>query len=227
MDTPKESLRRYPMSMARFGQNPYGEDLYRIVFAPSRRFLVYGQWPDGSEKADWRPKYPEVGDSWVLERWLTPFEYARCTPFEWNRDLTILGPYPDRGEYEICHRFNLVTPADESVEKIIEQIEMSHKNTRRIGTMFDNPENTAACRDIQERKDAETSKKMQDLIENLFPAYGGVPMAGYGGSRGTKTFPVELSAEQAGLPVMRPPAQRGKSISRSTLVAGDRLVTQP
>jgi len=111
--------------MARFGQNPYGDNLYRIVFAPSRRYLVYGEWPNGERKATWLPKYPEVGDSWVLERWLTPFEYARCTPEEWNRELTVLGPYPDRGEYEICHKFNRVVPQDENITKLVELIEAS------------------------------------------------------------------------------------------------------
>lgn len=219
MDTPKEHLRHHPTPMARYGQNQYGDNLYRIVFAPSRRYLVYGEWPNGDRKATWLPKYPEVGDSWILERWLTPFEYARCTAEQWNQELTVLGPYPDRGEYEICHKFSLAVPQDENITKLVEQIEMSHKSTRRNGNVFDNPENTVACRQIQEEKDAAISAEMQARIENLFPAYGGVPMAGYGGSRGTKTFPVELSAYEAGLPVMPKPAERGKHISRSTLVA--------
>lgn len=213
------------MPMARFGSNPHGDNLYRIVFAPSRKYLVYGEWPDGSRNATWLPKYPEVGDSWILERWLTAFEYARCTPEEWNRDLTVLGPYPDRGEYEICHRFNLVGPGDESVDKVIALIEQSHKQTRRNGAMFDNPENTVACRQIQDELQADTSRQMQDRIGNVLPAFGNAPLSGYGGGRGTKTFPVELSAYEAGLPVM-PRSGRNKQISRSTLVAGNRLTAQ-
>jgi len=212
--------------MARFGKNHYGENLYRIVFAPSRRYLVYGEWSSGERKAQWLPKYPEVGNAWVLERWLTPFEYARCTPEEWNRELTILGPYPDRGEYEICHKFEKTTPTDESLTKLIELIEASHKNTRRNGKVFDNPENTVACMEAAQREQAQISANMQDLIGNVLPAFGAAPMSGYGGSRGTKAFPVERSAVEAGLPVMNP-AERGKHISRSTLVSGDRLVAQP
>jgi hypothetical protein len=226
MDTPKENLRHWPMPMARYGLNPYGDNLYRIVFAPSRRYVVYGQWPDGSQKARWLPKYPEVGESWVLERWLTPFEYARCTPEEWNRELTILGPYPDRGEYEICHKFNLVTPDNESITKLIELIEQSHKDTRRNGNVFENPANTAACLDMAERDQAATSSQMQALIGNALPAFGYAPMSGPGGARGTKTRPVIQSAQEAGLPVM-PRGERGKHISRSTLVSGDRLIAQP
>ncbi len=227
MDTPQENLRHYPIQMARFGQNPYAQNLYRIVFAPSRRYLVYGQWPDGSRKATWLPKYPEVGDSWVLERWLTPFEYARCTPEQWNETLTVLGPYPDRGEYEICHRFQLTNPTDENITQLIGLIDASHKNTRRNGGVFDNPENTAACREIAEREQATISNEMQARIENCFPAYGGVPMAGYGGARGTKASSVKRTAKEVGLPVMPRAAQRGQQISRSSIVSGDRLVAQP
>ncbi len=211
--------------MARFGQNPYAQNLYRIVFAPSRRYLVYGQWPDGSRKAQWLPKYPEVGNSWVLERWLTPFEYARCTPDQWNRELTILGPYPDRGEYELCHKFDLVSPSDESIVKLIELIEASHKNTRRNGAMFDNPENTQACLREAERQQTSTSAQMQDLIGNVLPAFGAAPMSGYGGGRGTKDFHVTRSAAEAGLPVM-PRAGRKEQISRSTLIAGERFTQE-
>jgi len=227
MDTPQESLRHYPIQMARFGQNQYAQNLYRIVFAPSRRYLVYGQWPDGSRKATWLPKYPEVGDSWVLERWLTPFEYARCTPDEWNETLTILGPYPDRGEYEICHRFNLTTPTDENLPELIQLIEQSHKTTRRNGNVFDNPENTVACMRKAEQEQAATSSEMQARIGNAMRPFGADAMVGYGGTRGTKTFHVALSAQEAGLPVMKRPAQRGQQISRSSIVSGDRLVAQP
>ncbi len=219
MDTPKELLRQRPLPQ--FGSNPYFETLYRVVFAPTRLAIVSGLWNTGETKTQWCPKYPQVGEKWVLERWLTPFEYARCTPEEWkdNPVLAVLGPYPERGEYELCHVFSRVTPDDENIESVIAVIEMGHKNTRRIGTMFDNPENTAACHQIQADKDAAIAAEMQDRIQNLFPAYGGVPMAGYGGGRGTKTFPVKLSAYEAGLPVMPKPTERGKHISRSTLVA--------
>jgi hypothetical protein len=220
MDTPKELLRQRPLPQ--FGANQYFEVLYRIVFAPTRLYMVHGLWNDGQTKAKWTPKYPEVGEKWVLERWLTPFEYARCTPDEWktNPALSVLGPYPERGEYEICHVFNHVTPDDENLDMIVGLIEASHKNTRRVGRSFENPENTVACNRIAEEQQAANHRSMLDLIENTFPAFGGVPMAGYGGARGTKSFHVELSAEDAILPVMPPPKERGKHISRSTITAG-------
>jgi hypothetical protein len=215
------------MPMARFGLNPYGQNLYRIIFAPSRTHLVYGEWPNGERKAQWVKRYPEVGESWVLERWLTPFEYARCTPEEWNQMLTILGPYPERGEYELCHKFDLVNPADESITKLIEVIEQGHKQTRRNGTVFDNPENTQACMRLAQEEQDGISSQMQALIGNALPAFGADAMVGYGGIRSSKGGKVRLSAQEAGLPVMPRANERGKHISRSTLIAGDRLVAQP
>ncbi len=219
MDTPHEQLRHHPTPMGRYGTNPYGDNLYRLIFAPSRRHIVYGEWPDGSQKAQWVRRYPEVGDAWILERWLTPFEYARCTPEEWNRELTILGPYPERGEYEICHKFNLVNPTDESLPKLIELIEQSHKKTRRKGNVFDNPENTVKCMENAEREQASISSEMQALIGNVLPAFGASPMSGYGGGRSTKAPPVRLSAQEANLPTMPRPTGERKQVSRSTLVA--------
>ncbi len=213
--------------MGIFGKNPHGDNLYRIIFGPSRTHLVYGEWPNGERKAQWVKKYPEVGDSWVLERWMTPFEYARCTPDEWNQTLTVLGPYPDRGEYELCHRFELVNPADESIVRLIDAIEQGHKQTRRNGAVFDNPDNTQACLRIAEEEQASTSSQMQALIGNALPAFGADAMVGYGGGRSSKGGKVVKSAQEAGLPVIPRSRQRGKDISRSTLIAGDRLVAQP
>jgi len=206
--------------MARFGQNPYGENLYRIVFADSRRHIVYGEWPNGERKASWVPLYPHLKGHWVLERWMTPQQFAGCTADQWNSNpaLNTLGPYPDRGEYEISHDFDLVGPGEANLEKLISWIEAGQKRSFA--------ENRAACQADYDREEAATSSEMQARIENCFPAFGGVPMAGYGGGRRTKTFEISRSAREAGLPVMRP-TERGKHLSRSTLVSGDRLVTQP
>ena len=40
-------------------------------FSASRRNLVVGTWPDGSDCARWAPTYPHIDPpAWVLERWL-------------------------------------------------------------------------------------------------------------------------------------------------------------
>jgi hypothetical protein len=143
------------ISLRSFGSNPYGDHLWRVVWGPSRRYLVGGAWQDhhGEIPSDseiiaksghdssfvrevleyrWVPKYPEA---WVLEKWLTPIQYAG-TPEQWVQTQSAseqttcflcggtqcercnhtgkvdgpvkwltLGPYPNRGEYEGCYCF--------------------------------------------------------------------------------------------------------------------------
>ena len=44
---PQLNLRHFPtLPMAVYGLNQYGENLYRVVFAESRRHLIGGQWRD-------------------------------------------------------------------------------------------------------------------------------------------------------------------------------------
>ena len=189
---PVRNLRHYPIPMGRFGKNPYGENLYRIVFAPSRRHLVYGEWPDGSQQANWVRKYFQVGDQWIMECWLPAAEYA-CMPRErWDREMLILGPYPDRGEYELCHVFETCAPSDASLAVLINVIKEGRRRPLAEKIAF-------------ERVDAERERKaigdrQEAMIRNWLPAFGTSAMAGYGGGRGVKTAPILRTAEELGLP---------------------------
>lgn len=195
--------------MERFGQNPFAENIWRIVFCPSRRHIVYGEWLNGERKASWCTTYPDVGPRWILEKWISAFEFARCNEDQWNQELTVLGPYPSRGEYHICHTFS-GSPADANVEKLIVMILQGKKHSYQ--------EVHTACVDAYEKEQAEISNEMQARIGNVLPAFGAAPLSGYGGGRGTKTFEVNFSAAEAGLPIM-PRAGRNGQTSRSTLVS--------
>lgn len=195
---PKANLRHHPTSMARFGQNPYGENLYRIVFAPSRRFLVVG------ERARWWPKYPECGDTWVMERWYSPMEY-HGTREAWDEMCSNLGPYPERGEYDICHHFEFTGPDDCNLDKLISWIEEGRKRNPQ--------ENTNALKDAAAKEENDMRNARLDIIGNALPAFGSAPMVGHGGGRGTKTMPVLRSAQEAGLPTFS--ANRRGQLSRS------------
>lgn len=176
--------------MARFGLNPHGEPLYRIIFAPSRRYLVVGEWPDGSNCAQWCKLYPELGDIWVMEKWLPAEKFAKCTREQWNRENLVLGPFPERGDYEICHSFEVSGPEDANLDKLVWLIE--HPRSLRDVTQWHRED---AQKEI--RKNRSTA---EDMIRNRLPAYGCRPFAGGKASRGSKTAPLLLTAEQAGLP---------------------------
>lgn len=201
---PKSNLRHWPFSLSRFGQNPYGENLYRIVFAPTRRYLVVG------ERAHWWPKYPECGDSWILERWRSAMEYHGSRA-SWDMLCSNLGPYPERGEYDIAHHFEIVQPDDCNLDKLIAWMEEGHKRNPR--------ENTVALKAALEKDEADLSKVRQAMIGNSLPAFGSAPMSGPGGGRGTKTYPVMKSAEALGLPILPRPKKQTDQLSRSSLVS--------
>lgn len=93
-------------SMAQFGQNPDGKNIWRVVWSESVNHIFGARWADtGFVGYRWIPSY--MGKKcYVLEKWLTPYQYDRCTEEMWNRrhkdpdtGLLQLGPYPSRGTY--------------------------------------------------------------------------------------------------------------------------------
>ncbi len=200
---PVAGLRHYPLSLERFGKNPYGGALYRIVFAPSRRYLVCGEWPDGSNKASYARKYPqlcahrengtEVGiDHWIMERWLPAEEYAKCSKEYWDRELLILGPWPAQGEYELCHVFEACGPSDAALDVLVAAIEEGRRRSFWEKRVFHQEE--------ADREKKAISDQQEAMIRNWLPAFGSAPMIGRGGGRGTKTVPIVRTAEELGLP---------------------------
>lgn len=185
---PTISLRHYPLPMRRFGLNPYSEPLYRIVFAPSRRNLAGGV--DG-QAYRWVSTYRYLGEAWVLERWLPAEEFAKCSREKWDRELLILGPWPERGEYVHAHTFTC-SPTDANIEKLVSWIEEGKK--RRFQEHLD------ACREEYDQDTKERRNKMDAIIRNALPAFGSAPFAGGRGGRGTKTAPLVRSANELNLP---------------------------
>lgn len=176
--------------MARFGQNPFGENKWRIIHAPSRRSLVHGY----GQKPRWLPTYPQAGTCWVLEKWLSAYDFTKCTAETWNQSLTLLGPYPSRGEYELAHTFTDLLPSDVNLEKLISMIEAGRERHSAY-------ENSVSLRNDAEKEEREAKNYREAVIRNALPAFGAAAMSGPGGGRGTKTFDLRLTAEQAGLPV--------------------------
>ena len=189
---PISGLRHYPLPMARFGLTPHGDALYRIVFAPSRRYLVVGEWPDGSNCAHWIVKHKNVGNVWIMERWLPAEQYTKCSREHWDQNLLILGPWPSRGEYELCHVFDVAGPADADVEKLITWIE--------AGKEIPLSQTLQYHRDSADREAKSTRGQAEDMIRNRLPAYGCRPMVSSRVARGYKTARVLKSAEELGLP---------------------------
>lgn len=192
---PKANLTHWPMPMGRFGLNPYGDPLYRIIFAPSRRNLAGG--PEGFR---WVQTYRHIGAKWVLECWHDAWKFSQCTPERWNREfLALLGPYPSRGEYAHVHTFEVVQPADCDLGKLISWIEEGQKRSPQ--------DNYDALKGQYEAEESDNRAKQLAIIEDGRPAFGAKPLASAHLTRGTKTKRYSRSANELGMPT-RPKFQQ-------------------
>ena len=198
---PATSLRHWPTPMGRFGKNPYGGNLYRIVLAESRRHLVGGTWAGGETGYHWVQKYRGLRAAWILERWYSAFEFARMGRTEWDRTMTdpqsgwlILGPYPERGEYDLAWEFDLGVDAD-GLEKIIGAIERGRQRSFQ--------DVRGAHADEYEKETRDQKRDTYDEIRDCMTFRGAAPLSYGRHGRGTKTAPPMRSANELGLPVPR------------------------
>lgn len=107
-------LRRAPALYAailkKYGENLYGENIYRISWGPSRCYIVGGWWEVEHEFGyKIQPKYGR-GEKWILEKWMPPSVYG--TPQAWDSQTLSaegfyqVGPYPSHGEFEAAAVFS-------------------------------------------------------------------------------------------------------------------------
>jgi hypothetical protein len=100
----------YETILHKYGTNLYGENIYRVIWGPSRRYLVGGWWEVEREFAyHLQPKYGR-GEKWILEKWLPSSVYG--TPETWDRQTVSpegfyqVGPFPAHGEFECVAVFS-------------------------------------------------------------------------------------------------------------------------
>jgi hypothetical protein len=109
--------------MKRYGENPYGEAMFRVIWSDSRTDLIGGKWPDGVCEYREARRYPNI-HGWVLEKWQTPEEYAgtreqyEASQKDPDSGLFTCGPYPQRGEYAYCFTFT-AEPGEHTVSQIV------------------------------------------------------------------------------------------------------------
>ena len=154
--------------MQRYGQNLYGQSLYRVVFSDSRTDLLGGKWPDGACEYRESPRYPAIRGQWILEKWRSAEEYAGSREAyelaQWDSESHLLtcGPYPHRGEYVHCYTFPFV-PGDGMVNQIIVALERSRSLTlgeRKQGIL-------APLAKQQEAQD----QRFEDIYDNTMGAF--------------------------------------------------------
>lgn len=177
---PSRDLQRFCRDAG--GLNPFGGAMYRLAWAPARLVWMAGKWRINDESGNfkfwhidsgWAPKYPQLGERFVLEVWKTPETYGspaswedRNHQYEENGEvLGKLGPYPHAGDYEVVLHFETLD-TKEYVEptyticewRIREHLRMSRKRALLL----------AEARNAQEQEKLETRREQADILAEPF-----------------------------------------------------------
>ncbi|HEY4741753.1 MAG TPA: hypothetical protein VIH76_14250 [Candidatus Acidoferrales bacterium] len=169
------------------GRNRFGEPNFRVVWGWSRLSWIGGRWTDHDAHGNIIrstielrrvPKYLPF-DRWHIERWIAPEIYG--SPKIWHAAtleredgilVSVLGPYPSRGEYEHC--FTLAGKGGEFISldpaacaKIARAIEWArrqpHARSRRA---LDTRES------LRER---ESDSRIDEVLDDDAPAFHSQP----------------------------------------------------
>jgi hypothetical protein len=195
---------QWPMPMARFGLNPHGEPLYRVVFAPTVRRMIFGEFADGYVGARVRRSYPALGNKWILEKWISGWDDTKMSPAEYEtwgpRDpksgLLINGPYPYLGTYNEVYTFDNTEDVS-GVHLIVEMVERGAKRSAS--------EVAANNRELDQKQEKEAAEERFLRVRNLEPLYGARPASFPSGPKAVnhKSQRTPLSANELGLPTGR------------------------
>lgn len=208
-----------PVSLRSFGINPYGDNLWRVVWGPSRNYLVGGPWQDrhgvipndaelmakGGKDSSfvrelieyrWIPKYPET---WVLEKWLTPLQYAG-TPEQWvatqsdtYAKLLTLGPYPARGEYEACYFFPKdIEPTLSTVTGVIDMLV--------YGANYSAAERREAIEAVEQGKKWDWKNKCEAIFDDSQGAFKNRPSNVNPAKRTADKVRLDITADELTMP---------------------------
>jgi hypothetical protein len=203
---PSEVLRQFDREvpsfcsdiLRKFGQNPYGENIYRIVWSESVFEIIGGIWEEradptkgnsivrrgkmlmdsnpviakhaGYKRVSKYPDYKGAGARWILEKWL-PCSFS---PFLWDykftneSGLSLSGPYPEQGEFW-CSK--VITDRGNYVELTADLIEIY---ARQIAAADEYPDyaKREAYEERQKRKQREYDNRFDAIFHDCMPAGG-------------------------------------------------------
>ena len=102
----------YQDILAKYGRNFYGENIFRLIWGPSRKYLAGGYWEEtGKFGYRWLPKYGSLNNRWMIERYMPPSVYGTSETWEARtvspEGFLQAGPYPAYGGYECASVFSV------------------------------------------------------------------------------------------------------------------------
>jgi hypothetical protein len=194
----------------RYGSSPFGEPLFRLVWAPARMERsggTFNDWRQGSTiesrrsgsaaiirrvaEVRWVPKYPAL-QCWIIERWM-PASAAYGTPEAWYRPITEGGTMTFTESGLIPALGAYPTEGDyEDIGAEMHWLPTERHVTKAIDALRMLRDKLPTSEAARTRRRIWTAKREQDAREAKFEAaaldllsendvaFGGAPMSGYG-----------------------------------------------
>lgn len=223
LDVPEPSY--WPISLKKYGTNPAGKPVYRIVFAPTVQKLIFGTNGKGETGAHVRPAYRHLGPVWIMEKWIsgqqatqmTPSEYERMGPRDPQSGMLIEGPYPYNGVYHHCWTFD--AEGIVGVEQIIGLIKKGEGRSLA--------EIQAKNKELDEKEEKRQAEERFMRVRETEPLYGtrAASFAGQPKAANHKTFRNPITANELARGGM--PFKRGAIMSRKGRTVEWPSMTQP
>lgn len=189
MDRNRKAPEYVARALARFGRNPWGAPIFRVVWSEAEHKTVGGEFHDGFRVVrEYRyvPKYRATA-RWVLEMWKpTPVSPKRweCDEYDHLSGLMKSGPYPYRGEYWAV--MVLQGPKGEYVPLspgLVQFVAGLISRSQSVTAW----ESFVAMRAEEERKQRETSARNRAIISDAISAFGNAAHSSHYGKSKEKT----------------------------------------
>jgi hypothetical protein len=198
----------YPVGMSRFGMNPFHQPLFRMVYAPSVKKMIFGTDTKGVTGGHIRPAYRRLGEVWILEKWISGQQSCQMTPQEYENfgarcpqsGLLIEGPYPVTGVYEHVWTFDADTlqgGIEGALDKIIALV------NKGAGRSYE--EIKAANKEFDAKEEKRAADERFLRVRETESCFGIRPASLPGGPRtgNLKSLRDPITADKTGLPTQR------------------------
>lgn len=211
-----------PISLKHHGVNGSGDPLFRVVWSPTRFYMVGGSHTDydGDPSPDrvvearekdpnvlrrevgYRllPLYPGPG-RWILELWKSAVAFTGCTPDQYEiqyRDpvtlLLTLGPYPSQGEYCQCQSRLWLDSMGPGIGEVDRTIYLI-----KSGWGYSYREHLSANKEFLEKQERDKFCQFKDIYQDARPAWKGRVTNRTPGRKSQNDIKITRSAEDLGL----------------------------
>jgi len=203
--------------LVKFGTNPYGQPLYRVVWSEGRLEKVGGTWqnrllqdkpsaiavtgnfihetnPVVGESTEYRSVQRYEGKPcFMLEKWL-PTSYSRSQWYELfsepSSGICYLGPYLEHGDYHPCYRLERDGEPMPLTLAIIEY----YVRLIEHGKEYTDVQRRMAIEERQRAAKREWDNRVDAVFDDSQPAFGvQAVMSGYGGKTADRVKPEDVS----------------------------------